>query len=178
MKDLFPVCKDSRRLVNELLSNDGNNVLLVPVLVFEHQQPTARSHSRRSMLAVPASTFGLPGLCLARGRTAQQAPEDACSVGRANNDLTDAPYLQRSPSSCTRVWPRHDIAKYRFGPRRWGSKSTFPRDTLLLHSGAHRQGVWAEHACPGFTERRRTACACATPHRAGPDFFHFLGFFL
>lgn len=94
MKEIFPICKDSRRLVSEHLLNDGNNVLLILVLVFEHQQPTARSESQRSMLEVPAFTFGLPSLCLARGRMARRPQGSAYSASLYTNDIPYAPYLQ------------------------------------------------------------------------------------
>lgn len=94
MKELFPICKDSRRLVNEHLLNDGNDVLLVLVLVFEPRQPTARSQSQRSMLEVSAFTFALPSLCLARGRTAHRPQGAAYAAGLYTNDIPHTPYLQ------------------------------------------------------------------------------------
>jgi hypothetical protein len=139
MKDLFPVCKDSRRLVNELLSNDGNNVLLVPVLVFEHQQSTARSHSRRSMLAVPASTSRLPDLCLARGRTAQQAPEDAWWSGRVTNDLTDA-----------RICKDRRLPAHAFGPVMTPQSTASDRGA----GAANRPSRWTRSCCtPARTDK-------------------------
>lgn len=178
MKELFPLRKDSRRLVKEFLSTDGNNVLLVPVLVFEHQQPTALSQSQRSMLEVPASTFGLPDLCLARGRTAHQPRGAACSADLYKNDIPDAPYLQGAPSSCARVWPRHDATKYRFAARRWESRSTWPATPSCSTPARIDKGHGVERARAGFTERHRQACADAAPHRTASHFFHFQGFFL
>lgn len=89
----FPVRKDSRRLVKKLLSNYSNYFLLASVIVFECQQPTTRSQSQRSMFEVPASTFGLPCLRLARGRTAYQPQGAAYSASLCKNDIPDAPHL-------------------------------------------------------------------------------------
>jgi len=90
-----PICKNSRRLVvNKFLPNDGNDILLVPVVVFEHQQPTTRSQSQRSMFEVPASTFWAPRSAPCTRSHGVSAQGAACSASLCKNDIPDALHWQ------------------------------------------------------------------------------------